>query len=316
MSEQSTETAASARSPTVLADLAMLVTVTIWAINNVMVKTVIDTISPIVYVFFRFLFVCVLIFAWMAIRGGVPRIAREDWGRLLFTGIVGFAIYNSLFTVALKYTTAFSGAILFSLAPVVTMALAAALRIERARRVQWVGVAISSLGVAIYVGEKLRGNAPALGDGLSLLGVFAFASYTLAARPLGVRYGSLTVTAWSCAIGLAALTPFAVLPLRQQDWGVVGLDVWGVVLYSSALSMLVGYTLWGWAIQRAGVGRTAPYLYLSPVIAGIASLLVLDERFTLLKLVGAALVLAGVVVARSAAAWEWRARRAAAMREA
>ena len=46
MSEQSTETDASARSPTVLADLAMLVTVTIWAINNVMVKTVIDTISP------------------------------------------------------------------------------------------------------------------------------------------------------------------------------------------------------------------------------------------------------------------------------
>lgn len=316
MGEQGTVTMGGGRLAAVLADLAMLATVTIWAVNNVMVKAVIDTVSPLVYVFFRFLIVCVLVFAWMAIRGGVPRIAREDWGRMAFTGIVGFAIYNALFTVALKYTTAFSGAILFSLAPVVTMALAAALRIERARTVQWVGVGISALGVAIFVGDKLRGNAPALGDGLSLLGVVAFASYSLAARPLGARYGSLTVTAWSCLIGLAALTPFAALPLRNQDWSAVGLEAWGALLYSSALSMLVGYTLWGWAIQRAGVGRTAPYLYLSPIIAGVASLVFLDERFTALKLIGAAVALAGVMVARSAAAREWRARRIAAARAA
>jgi drug/metabolite transporter (DMT)-like permease len=62
--------------------------------------------------------------------------------------------------------------------------------------------------------------------------------------------------------------------------------------------MLLAYTIWGWAIERRGVARTVPYLYLVPILTGLFSLFFLDERFTRFKVAGAALVLAGVGLAR------------------
>jgi drug/metabolite transporter (DMT)-like permease len=294
-----------------IADVAMLATVTIWACNTIVTKSALDRIDPIPYVFCRFLLVCALVFPLMALRGGIVRIERADRWRILFTGMAGFAVYNALSTAGLRYTTAFSGAILFAMSPVVTMALASVLRIERARRAQWIGLALSATGMAVYVGDKLLAGAPAIGDLLSILGVLAFASYSVATRPLVQRYGAMPVTAWSCLVGLVALTPFAMPSLLTQDWVAVGVSAWAAIAYSAVLSMLVAYTIWGWAIERSGVGRTAPFLYIGPVIAGVISALTLGEEFTVMKIAGATLALAGVVVARSAAGRDLRGWRAA-----
>jgi drug/metabolite transporter (DMT)-like permease len=64
------------------------------------------------------------------------------------------------------------------------------------------------------------------------------------------------------------------------------------------MSMLVAYTIWGWAIARRGVGRTVPYMYLIPILSGIFSVWVFNESFGPLKLIGGGLVLFGVALAR------------------
>src|SRR3954471_7785751 len=108
------------------ADAAMLATVVIWAGNNIVIKGAIDTIAPLPYVFFRFLFVVVIVFAWFAIKRSIPVPPRADWGWFLLTGLSGYAIYNALYMVGLQYTTAFSAAVMISLGPLFTMALASA----------------------------------------------------------------------------------------------------------------------------------------------------------------------------------------------
>jgi drug/metabolite transporter (DMT)-like permease len=47
-----------------------------------------------------------------------------------------------------------------------------------------------------------------------------------------------------------------------------------------------------------GIARSAPLLYLPPPIAGIAAWLTLGEQFTLLKIAGAAVTMAGVAWAQ------------------
>ena len=292
-----------------IADVAMLATVVIWAGNNAIVKGSIDTIAPLPYVFLRFLLVVAIVFDWFAIRRAIVVPPRADWGWFLLTGLSGYAIYNALFMVGLKYTTAFSAAVMISLSPLFTMALAALLRIERTRPIQWVGLAVSTFGVVVYVSEKLRDGRPAKGDLICLVAAFSFAVYSLATRPIVSRHGSLMVTAWSCLIGLVAITPFAIGPMREQDWGSLGAKGWGAILYSSAISMLLAYTIWGWAIERVGVGRTAPFLYLIPILTGLMSYLFLGESFNAVKLIGAAFVFAGVIVARTGARNAARAAR-------
>ncbi|MEZ4624940.1 MAG: DMT family transporter [Thermomicrobiales bacterium] len=58
----------------------------------------------------------------------------------------------------------------------------------------------------------------------------------------------------------------------EQDWGSLGVPEWGALLYSSAISMLLAYTIWGWAIQRGGVARTALFLYLIPILTGVVAI--------------------------------------------
>lgn len=277
----------------------MLATVLIWAGNNVIVKGVVDTIAPLPYVFFRFLFVVVIVFAIYAIRGSIPRIPREDLKWFLLTGLSGYALYNALFTAGLKYTTAFSTAVLISSAPLLTTALARLIGIETMSRRQWTGFIVSLFGVIVFVSDKMVDGRPAWGDLLSFLAAISFAVYSLATRPIVLRHGSLMVTAWSSLIGLAMITPFAAIPLARQDWGALGAPGWGALLYSSALSMLLAYTIWGWAIQRGGVARTALFLYFIPVLTGLFSLLFFDESFGPLKLAGAVLVFIGVILART-----------------
>lgn len=282
-----------------VADGAMLSVALIWAGNNVFTKAILNTrIDPLPYVFCRFAMVAVLMFGWFYLRKIDIRVKREDFGLFLIAGITGYAAYNLLFVVGLSHTTAFAAAILVALGPIFTLVFSAALRIERVRAVQWVGVAFCFGGVALFVGEKLTSGRPAYGDLLNLFGAACFAVYSLATRPLIVKYGSPVVTAWSVVIGLVAVTPVTFVALTRQDWGGVGVLGWTGMVYAGVFSMLIGYTIWGWAIKRQGVGRTAPFLFLIPVITGVLSALILDESLAVFKLLGAGLVLVGVALAR------------------
>ena len=276
----------------------MLAVVLIWAANNVIVKTVLDELSPLAYVLGRFLIVVVLVFAWLAVRRGLHRPEPADVPLFVLAGVSGYAAYNALFTVGLERTSAFSVALLISLGPVFTLLFARLLGIERARPRQWLGVVCAALGVAVFVGDTLRSDTPATGDALSLLAAAAFAVYSLATRPLVRRYGAPVATAWSALVGLVAIAPFALQAAGRQDWRGLSFGAWASLVYASALSMLVAYTLWSWAIERRGVGRTVPYLFLVPVVTGLLAVFLLDERFGPFKVVGGLLVLVGTALVR------------------
>lgn len=281
-----------------LADAAMLLTALIWAGNNVIVKDAVREIEPVAYVVARFTLVVALLFPILMLSQTSPRVPRQDWPVLVPAGVAGFAVYNILFTVALKSTSAFSAALLISMGPAFTLLLATGLGMEQVRRMQWAGIVIAIVGVGIFVGNKLSGEAPAAGDALTLVAAASFSIYSLASRRLTTRSSAPTVTAWSALIGLLAILPFAMPSVRRQDWIAIGWTGWGAILYSSALSMLLAYSIWTWAIGKRGVGRTVPYLYLVPILTGIMTATFQGERFGPLKLAGAAVTLLGLALTR------------------
>lgn len=282
-----------------VADAVMLLVVIIWAGNNVLTKAALnEQISPLVYVFLRFAIVSALLFSWLRLRRQIVPIRREDYGRLALTGISGYAAYNLLFVVGLSRTSAFSAAILVGMAPIFALIISSALGLERVGRIQWIGVTIAFAGVALFVADKLAAGRPAIGDLLNLVAALSFAIYGLSTRGVVQRYGSPTVTAWSVTIALVAVLPFTLPAVVREDWSQLGLLAWGSVLYAAVLSMLVAYTLWGWAIGRAGAGRTVPYLFLIPVLTGLFGFTLLDDRIGRIQLMGAAFALIGVFLAR------------------
>ncbi|MEZ4506750.1 MAG: DMT family transporter [Thermomicrobiales bacterium] len=282
-----------------LADAAMLTVAVLWASNNVITKAALDRgLEPLLYIVLRFALVAVLLFPYLWARGVSLRIRRADIPRFVGGGLCGFALYNLLYVVGLSHTSAFSAAILVSLAPIFMLLLSAVFGLEPVQRLQWIGVAVSFLGVAIFIGDKLLAGEPATGDLLNVIAALSFSIYSLTTRPLVLRYGPETTTAWAVVVGLVAVLPFTASTLRQEQWGDVTGFEWFSIAWAAIVSVMIGYSLWGWAIARAGAGRSVPYLFLIPVFTGVFSVIFRGERLGAAQVIGGAVALTGVAIAR------------------
>jgi drug/metabolite transporter (DMT)-like permease len=285
-----------------LADVVMFGVVLLWATNSVLTKAALDRgLEPLIYVPVRFAIGTVAVFAWLKLRRVSLRMRREDLPRLFVSGLTGFAIYNLLYVVGLSHTSVFSAAILVSLAPIFMLLISAAFGLEHVRPLQWLGVALSFAGVAIFVGDKLLAGEPAMGDVLNVFAAISFAVYGLTTRNLVVRYGAPVTTAWSVLIGLVAVVPVTAGALRSEEWAAIDGLSWFAMFYAAVISMMVGYGLWGWALARTSAGRSVPYLFLIPVFTGIISVVFLDDRLGAAQVIGGTVALAGVAVARKSA---------------
>jgi drug/metabolite transporter (DMT)-like permease len=285
-----------------IADGVMLTVAILWASNNVITKAALDQgLEPLVYILLRFVLVAGLLFPYLWLRRVPLRIRRADLPRFIVSGLCGFTFYNLLYVVGLSHTSAFSAAILVSLAPIFILMISAAFGMERVGALQWAGVALSFLGVAVFIGDKLLAGEPAAGDLLNLVAALCFALYTLTTRPLVLRYGPETTTAWAVLFGLVAVIPFTAGAALDEQWSALtGLE-WFSIAYAAIVSVMIGYSLWGWAIARAGAGRSVPYLFLIPVFTGLFSVVFRDDRLEAAQVIGGAIALAGVALARRSA---------------
>jgi drug/metabolite transporter (DMT)-like permease len=287
--------------------LAALGVVLLWGTNFVFLKAIFAEFDVFPFLFVRFLGVVVLAWAIVAVRwrrGGLPvRIERADRPRVALAGILGFSIYTTLSMVGLDYTTAFSNALLLATAPMFATLLLRALRAEPIAPGQWPAMALAFGGVALFLGEKVRGGWPdaGLGDLISLAAAFFFAAFNVANRPLLARYPASVVLAWTLTVGAAPVVLAALPRLPEQEWSAISPAAWLVVGWSTVMPVYVAYAIWTWVNHRDGVARTALFIYLVPIVGGIASWLLLDEGFGLQKVVGALLTIGGLVLARRAA---------------
>jgi drug/metabolite transporter (DMT)-like permease len=140
--------------------------------------------------------------------------------------------------------------------------------------------------------------AAGVGDLISLAAAALFATYTVLVKPLAGRHPATSVSAWTLTVGAVPVLIFALPSLVHQDWARVQLSGWLLLAWAIVVPVYLAWTLWSWASARAGVAATNAFLYLVPVVSGISSFLLLGEGFAPLKLAGAGLVLAGLVLAR------------------
>ncbi|MDF1552432.1 MAG: DMT family transporter [Deferrisomatales bacterium] len=290
------------RSPKVPAwrvDFALAAVVCIWSLNFVLLKAVLPRFDPLALAATRFVCVGVLFELLLRRRGAPEAMAREDRGAFVASALLGYTLYQGAFILALHHSTVFSTALMINTGPVwagVALWLTGAERVG-ARR--WRGFLLALAGLLVYVGPQvLAGTTAGTGDLLALGAAVSWALYGIRNKRLLERYSALYVTTRTFQIGALLFLPFAVPAVLRQHWAGVGLGGWGAVAFSVVFPITLAVTLWNWAIGQQGVGRTAVYQYLVPVVSGVLSWLVLAEGFGSRKLAGGVLILLGVALSR------------------
>lgn len=286
----------------ILADLELVLVAVIWGVNFSVVKVVLEELDPLALNALRFPLAAGALAIGLRFVPGPLLPRRQDVGRVLLLGVVGNVAYQLCFIFGLDWTLAGNASLLLSTTPVWTLVFSAVSGHERPTSSAVLGVLATLVGIAFVV--LGRGDALSLasgtlaGDLLILAGSMLWALYTVAGRVPVDRYGPLRLTTWALCVGTPVLVAMGLPSLVTTDLGGISPGAWGGVVYAGLLSVGLAYLLWYRGVRKLGNSRTAIYSNLVPVMALFTAWLWLGEMPTALQLVGAAIILSGLTLAR------------------
>jgi len=283
-------------------DLIMLGVVFIWGVNFSAVKFALGGLAPLAFNTLRFGVATVVLLTIMRLRGESFWLRRQDILPVFILGFSGHTLYQALFINGMARTTPAIGALLMATSPLFVVIYGMLLGLERPRRTVIAGILLSFVGTLLLIaggqGELSLRRETLLGDLLILLAAMMWAAYTLGGKSLLGRYSPLKLNALTMIPGTLLLALISAPALAGQDWGAVSAGQWGAWAYSTTFAVVVAYVLWYTSVQRVGGARTAVYSNLTPVVATVASWLLMGERLAPLQILGAAVVIIGILLTR------------------
>lgn len=282
----------------------------LFAVNGTVSKLVLTSgLSSLRLVEIRCVAAALIFVAVAARRPASLRIGRREAGFIVVYGVVGLAMVQWLYFVSIARMPVSVSLLIELTAPLMVALWVRYVRQEPVRRRVWASLALCLGGLVlvarVWAGLTLDGIG-VLTAGLAAVSLAAY--YLLGEHGLGSR-DPFSLAAWSFGAAGAfwsLLLPWWTFPFERLASSTsigsggphvpVGLLVaWVVVLGTVAPFSLVLVSL-----RLIGAARTGLLGTAEPVIAGLIAWVVLDERLTVVQLLGAAVVMSGILVAESA----------------
>ena len=223
--------------------------------------------------------------------------ARSDWWRVVLVGMLAVPVYHIPFNHGMQTVSAGAAAVMNATSPIWTTLIGSVLLREETRPRTWAGLVLSLSGVVIIA--RAQGGALTWSPGafLILLAAIAQACAFVLQVPLVRAYGAFSTTVAITFAGTAVLATLygttVVAAVRDA-----GSDSIVAAVYLGLVSSAGAQWLWGFVLGRAPVTAVAPFLLLVPVAAAIIARPLLGEMPDRLTIVGAAVVLTGVVLSQ------------------
>jgi drug/metabolite transporter (DMT)-like permease len=279
------------------ADLMLLATVSLWALNFTVSKYILNEgLHPLAYSSLRYACAGVIAAVIVLSREGSLRISRRELPLIVLCAGVLFANQLS-FVYALRLTTATTVALLFGTLPIFTALFARGSGVEHLSARFWLAACLSFAGVALVaLGSGGNISANLKGDGLALLGAATWAAYSVAISPLMRRYSPFRLSAiFLLAVTVPLLAAGSPQLTRQSfDFGPL---VWIGFAFAVLGPLVTTNLLWFTAIDRVGPSRASLFANLQPFLAAIVALVLLSESITRLQIAGGLAIAGGIVVA-------------------
>jgi len=230
-------------------------------------------------------------------RRQVP-IAKQDYLRIAGLGFLVIPFNQVAFLFGQSLTGAGHGALLFATLPIWIFLLALIHLHEKFVMRRAIGVALGLTGVIVIVssGTIRLGTEYLLGDLVILEAVIAWAYYTIWGKPLVRKYGAMRVTAYALASGTALYFPFGLWRALSFDYSATTIGAWFSVAYIALGVSGVVYILWYWVLKYLEASRIAVFHNIQPVIASAVAYFFLSEPLGWSFVIGAVVVLTGVII--------------------
>jgi drug/metabolite transporter (DMT)-like permease len=262
--------------------LALLLVTAIWGVTFVQVKDAV-AIYP--------------LFAFLAVRFAIASVTLAPFSAGRFRGFDRRGLVAGVCLGGLARTTVSSTGFITGLCVVLTPITAFLLFRDHIPAAVWVGVGLSTFGLAMLFGIEAGSTA---GDVLVLGGAAAYALQIVLLERFAPDYDPVAFTLVEM---LAACFGFTAIALARGDLSVPhGWTVWGALLVTGIFASAFAFLVQTWAQRELSATRTALVFAAEPVFAGLFGFLLAGDRLGALGWAGCALILAGIVASEPGAA--------------
>lgn len=279
---------------------AALVTVVLWASAFVGIRAAAEDLSPGSIALGRLTIGTLALGTLVLIRrGAMP--GRRDLALIVASGLLWFALYNLALNEAERHVDAGTASMLVNTGPIFIALFAGLFLGEGLPGRLLAGLAIAFAGTLV-IGLATSGTPDLAGDAtwgiaLCLVAALAYAGGVTLQKPALRSVPALHVTWIACLTGAVACLPFAPGLLDEVRAADATNLAW--LVYLGLFPTAVAFTTWAYALGRTSAGRLGSTTYLVPPVVIVMAWALLAEVPPALAVLGGALCIGGVVVARS-----------------
>ncbi len=277
--------------------VAALFTLIVWGTTYISTKVLLKDFQPVEILLFRF--VMGLIALFIAYPHTLKWTTTKQEVTFALAGLSGLTMYYLLENVALTYTSASNVGVIISVAPFFTAVLSGIfLKEEKPSWSFYLGFVVAMGGICIISFNGAELNLNPRGDFLALVAAFVWALYAVLSKKIaGYGYNIIQSTRRIFTYGIIFMLPCLFffdfrLDLSRFSNGVNLLNM----LYLGICASAVCFVTWNFAVKVLGAVKTSAYIYASPVITVVMSVIILKERVNALSATGIALTLAGLLL--------------------
>lgn len=281
--------------------VALLVLVTLfWGNSFIAIKHIVEYVSPLELVALRFVPVA-LTFAAMLLPSHGPQVRAlirgEGW-RLGFLGLTGAVLYNTFLAWGETQVAAGTASLIIALNPAFIYVLSLLFLGEEFRWKRALGLVVAFAGLFVIIqwggGQRLTLGA-ARYVLITMLAPTMWAIYTVSGKSVVARQPPVLVTGVSMIFaGLFSLV--FVGPSLVGKLPSLPLSFWAAVLFLAWPCTVFAFLVWFSVLEHHDASRVAGFVYLVPMFGVSFSQWLLGETVTLPLLLGAVILLAGVVL--------------------
>ncbi len=282
-----------------LACLALILSAFIWGIAPPIIKYTLQFISPIPFLFYRFLIASMIMAIPTILRIKKIKPTKKDWLAYLFLGFLCTPLNLLLLFLGINKTSAIDASLISITAPIFVAIGGVAFLKERVTKKELLGLTIAVIGTFLTIFQPLfesksNFSANLEGNFLVFLGTLVWVLFILLAK----KYRHLDpfiLSSLSFVIGLAVFIPLALPSLTTHYLLLTTNAIWGI-LFMAVFSSIIAYFTHFYGLSKIEASEAEIFTYLQPIFTIPIAILFLNERISVPFLTGVFFIILGVSI--------------------
>lgn len=281
--------------------LALITSSVIWGIAPPIIKNTLKYVSPVSFLFFRFLLASLLVLVPVIIKFKKIKPSKKEVLFYLFLGFLATPLNLLLLFWGINKTTAMDASLISIVSPILVVLGGSLFLKEKVSRTELVGTTLAVAGVLLTViqpmlDSQLNVFKNIAGNLLVLAGTFVWVAYTLLAKKQP-KLDSFLLVGLSFIVGLLIITPLYFWESRQLSIPLFALNqkAFAGIIFMAVFSSVIAYWAYAYGFTKIEASEAAIFTYLQPVFSIPISVIFLKEPLTVPFAIGATLITAGVI---------------------